>query len=286
MQTIAAALVAAVVLVAAVLGIGAWRWSLATAALHEQLQAGNAAPAPSRVDLRREVHGLPAPVQRYFRAALTDGAPMVSGASVTHRGSFNMGSDPKAPHWKPFESRQAVTTRPPGFVWDASVEMAPGIAARVHDAYVAGEGRLHATVAGLVTVAEQHGSDDMDRGELMRWFAEAAWYPTALLPSQGVRWTAIDERAAMATLRDGDIELSLRFTFGDDHLIRSVHADARGRAIGDRILPTPWAGRWSNHQWREGMRVPVDGEVAWLLTEGELPYWRGTITSIEYDFAR
>ena len=34
------------------------------------------------------------------------------------------------------------------------------------------------------------------------------------------------------------------------------------------------------------MRVPLDGEVTWLLPEGEEPYWRGHITEIVYEFAR
>jgi hypothetical protein len=35
---------------------------------------------------------------------------------------------------------------------------------------------------------------------------------------------------------------------------------------------------------RGGMRVPLDGEVAWLLAEDEKPYWRGHITGISYAF--
>jgi hypothetical protein len=33
------------------------------------------------------------------------------------------------------------------------------------------------------------------------------------------------------------------------------------------------------------MQVPMTGEVAWLLPEGDLPYWRGTITDLRYAFA-
>jgi hypothetical protein len=34
------------------------------------------------------------------------------------------------------------------------------------------------------------------------------------------------------------------------------------------------------------MRVPLDGEVAWLLPEGPKPYWRGRIAEIDYEFAQ
>jgi hypothetical protein len=30
------------------------------------------------------------------------------------------------------------------------------------------------------------------------------------------------------------------------------------------------------------MRVPLDGEVAWLLPAGAKPYWRGHISEIVY----
>ena len=51
---------------------------------------------------------------------------------------------------------------------------------------------MHGAVLGLVMVVHMADTPEMARGELMRFFAEAAWYPTALLPSQGVagrRWT-------------------------------------------------------------------------------------------------
>ena len=274
-----------VAVTAAAVTYGHLRWNRLTAALFERLDVARAPLHPARVDLR-EIDGLPAPVQRYFRAVLQDGAPMVVGATVEHRGTFNMAADIGAPKWKPFTSHQRVVTRRPGFVWDGRVAMLPGLAVHVHDAYVGGEGILHAAIAGLLTLADLRGTDYVALGELMRFFAEAAWYPTALLPSQGVQWHAVDERSARATLRDGPRASTLQFFFGEDGLITAVRAEARGRTVGDAVIPTPWEGRWSSHQRRDGMLVPVDGEVAWLLPAGARPYWRGTITTLRYEFAR
>ncbi len=120
----------------------------------------------------------------------------------------------------------------------------------------------------------------------MRFFAEATWYPTVLLPSQGVRWEPMDDRSARATLTDGDISVSLLFSFNDAGLVDLVRADARGRTLGGKIVPTPWQGRFWNYQERDGMQVPLDGEVAWLLPGGPKPYWRGHISAIEYTFAQ
>ncbi|UUZ46735.1 hypothetical protein LP420_22995 [Massilia sp. B-10] len=203
--------------------------------------------APQRVDFK-ELDHLPAPVQRYLRTVLKEGQPLVAGAGLRHTGSFNTGEEFAA--WKPFSSEQQVTTRRPGFDWDGRIAMLPGLTVRVHDAYVAGEGRLHAAVLGLISVADLRDRGGLAEGELMRFLAEAAWYPTALLPSQGVHWEAIDARSARATLADGAVRVALVFRFNEQGLIDTVEAAARGRTVGKRIVPTPWQGRFWHYQER------------------------------------
>jgi hypothetical protein len=273
---------AIVALLLLLMAYGQWRWRGLTAELVARLETARVPPRPARFDTR-ELEGLPAPVQRYFRAVLPDGAPIVAAATVEHVGTFNMGET--VDRWKPFRSWQRVVTSAPGFVWDGSVAMLPGIPVRVHDAYVAGEGVLHPAILGVFSLVEMRGTGEVARGELMRFFAEAAWYPTALLPSQGVRWEAVDESSARATLVDGPIALTMTFRFGADGLIAGVRAEARGRTVGGRVVATPWEGRWSSYQRQAGMLVPMSGEVAWVLAEGVKPYWRGTITAVRYEFA-
>jgi hypothetical protein len=148
-------------------------------------------------------------------------------------------------------------------------------------------GTLHAAVLGLFSVAKVQGDGEIARGELMRYFAEMAWYPTALLPSQGVRWAAVDDRSANATLVDGPISLTLLFRFDDVGLITSVHADARGAGVGKDMVMVmlPWECTVSNYQLRDGMMVPTRGGAAWLRPEGRRPYFVGDLTSIVFEFA-
>jgi hypothetical protein len=275
-------LLAAVAIAAAVV-YGAWSWSEGTRQLRARIESARMPVTPQVVDFR-ELDGLPAPVQRYFRTVLKDGRPMVTGARVQHQGTFNTGEATQ--RWRPFSSDQRVITRRPGFDWDGRVTMMPGLTVRVHDAYVAGEGILHAALLGLIPLADLRGAGDVAEGELMRFFAEAAWYPTALLPSQGVLWEALDERSARATLTDGAVAITMSFSFNDSGGIETASAEARGRTVGKQVVPTPWHGRFWNYQERGGMQVPIEGEAAWLLPEGAKPYWRGRITEIEYEFAK
>ncbi|MDB5903898.1 MAG: uncharacterized protein JWM26_2776 [Betaproteobacteria bacterium] len=138
---------------------------------------------------------------------------------------------------------------------------------------------------GLVSVVDLRARGDLARGELMRYFAESAWYPTALLPSQGIRWSAVDDRSAHATLEDGDLAVTMLFSFSDDGLIDTVRAEDRGRLVGGKTFPTSWQGRFRNYAVRDGMRVPLEGEAAWLLPEGEKVYRRARVVAATCEFA-
>lgn len=280
-------LAAAVVVFIAVAAVGASRWSASTRALTARLDAASQPIAPARYDAARELDGLPAPVQRFFRSVLKDGQPIVAALDIEHRGTFNLAAE-GADQWKPFTSTQRVVTRRPGFVWDGRVAVVPGLAVHVHDAYVTGEGILHPAVMGLFTLIDLRGMNPepggVAQGEFLRYFAEAAWYPTALLPSQGVHWTAVDDHATTATMRDGAVTATLLFRFdAQTGLVASARAEARGRTVGNAVVMTPWEGRWSNYTERDGLRVPMRGEVAWLTPEGRRAYWRGEVTVLRYE---
>ena len=258
---------------------GSARWQDSTQAQMAKLEATRVPVPAGRYDAR-EIDALPAPVQLYFRAVLKDGQSFIATATFELAGTINMSST-GGEQWKPFTSSQRAVTHRPGFLWNGRVSMLPGLAAHVHDSYIAGTGMLHAAMLGLYTVADVQGDGEIARGELMRYFAEMPWYPTALLPSQGVRWAAVDERSANATLVDGPISLTLLFRFDDAGLITSVHADARGAGVGKDMVMLPWDCSVSNYQLRHGMMVPTRGGAA----KGGKPYFVGELTSLVYEFA-
>jgi len=270
---------------AGLVAFGNSRWTGKTQAQIALLDAARR-PTPAGLNKAydaREIDGLPAPVQRYFRAVLKDGQPLIAAATFELSGTINMSATGE--NWKPFTSWQRAVVHRLGFLWNGRVVMFPGLgalsSANVHDSYIAGVGTLHAAMLGLFTVAEVHGGGEIARGELMRYFAEMAWYPTALLPSQGVLWEAVDDRSANATLADGPISLTLLFRFGDDGLIMSIHADARGSGVGKDMVMLPWDCSVSRYQLRHGMMVPTRGAVA----KGGKSYFVGDLTSLVYEFS-
>ena len=274
--------------------VGANRWAELIRTHTGQLEWGRMdvqSPAqgqlrfPARYDAR-ELEGLPVPVQRYFRAVLTDGQPLIAAATIESAGKINMSAT--AEQWKPFTSQQRVVTSLngscPGFLWNAQVDMFPGVPARVEDSYIAEQGQLIAKLFGLFTVAKAHGGGELARGEFMRYFAEAVWYPTALLPSQGVRWQAVDEAAADATIVDGPITLTLLFKFNEAGLIVSVRADSRGAGVGKHMVMLPWDCGLSDYRPQDGMLIPRAGGAAWVRSDGRKAYFLGQVKKLNYEF--
>lgn len=261
---------------------GTYQWQRGTDNLRAQLVATQT-PINTQFYSESELENLPAPVQRYFKAVLKNHAPIIRTARFHQAGSFNMGET--TPQWRSFEADQKVFMHAPGFDWNARIRLFPGFNVYVHDAYVAGEGLLQAKLLGLFSVANIRGTPEAAQGELMRYLSEGIWYPTALLPSQGVRWQAIDDTSARATLTDGNTTVSLDFHFNADGLIHAMHADSRSRGAGAKITTAPWDIRVWNYQNYQGMRVPTEGEVAWALPDGAYPYWRGRVDSASYEFA-
>ena len=251
--------------------------------MHAKIEAARVPITPKSYD-PRELEGLPAPVQRYFYAVLKEGQPLVAAVRVEHTGTFNMSENGE--QWKPFKSIQRVITQHPGFVWHARIQMAPAMTVYVHDAYAAGEGLLTAKLFGLLTVMKQPSTPELAQGELMRFLAETAWYPTALLPSQGAFWEAIDDTRARVTLADGQTTVKLMFRFDAQGLISSVRSEGRYREVDGIQAATPWQGHFWNYEMRDGILIPLEGEVAWMLKEGPKPYWKGRIQQIEYEYAQ
>jgi hypothetical protein len=220
---------------------------------------------------------VPDPVQRYLEAVVAPGVMPVRRVEIRQEGMLLLGS-----RWCPYRATQRVDLHPPGFDWRARVRILPGIRVHVRDAYGGGRGFLHARLLGLFTVARLEGGGETARSELLRYLAETPWYPTALLPGEGVTWEAVDPRAARATLVDGETVATVTFRFGSDGLVGTVRAEARPRQVGKELVPTPWEGRFRDYAWRGGLRIPLEGEVAWLLPEGRRTYWRGRIVGIRY----
>lgn len=262
----------------AALAVGRRRFDRSIDRRVDDLHAAATTPSEDTVD-RADFENLPVPVARYFDHVLEPGLPYARAVEIAHRGEFRLG-DADAP-WRPFTSTQHYTVAPPGFVWDATIDLFPLVPVRVVDAYVNGTGALQARALGAVPVADAEPSPELDAGELMRYLAEAVWFPTALLPAAGVEWEPRDDRSAVATLEHDGTRVSVTFHFDDSDEIERVTGERYRDADGSYELAR-WVGRFESYRRRNGRYVPLDAEVGWDLPEGYLGYWRGHVADVDH----
>ena len=228
---------------------------------------------PARVYHEAQLAGLPAPVQRYFRHVLPAGQPYLRGLRLRHGGQFK--TDFKQ-DWVPIRGEQYITANPAGFIWQGTTRQ---FTAR--DEYVAGRGGLTVRLFGAVPIVRGHGPH-FDQGELLRWLAEAAWLPTALLPGRHIAWTAVDDHSARLRLTHAGQAVACLVRFNERNEIAACEAS---RYITDTEM-LPWQGRFSQYRRHQGMLVPFAGEASWVVDGQRRPYAQFVVQELDYEALR
>lgn len=272
-----------VVAAGAALAIGAVAWRRSTGRRLEQLdqRVARESAGASRPFRHADLANLPPPVARYLTFALPEGQRRIRVARIQWTGEMRL--QPGGP-WSPFTADQRFAARPPGFVWDARFRMMPLIPVLVRDSYVGGDGRMSGRVGGVVSVVDEGGTPEMAQSALARWLGEAAWFPTAFLPGEGIAWHAVDDTTARATVTDGAVQVTADFHFAASGELRGMSA-LRYRDVNGRGVLMPFEGRYRGFEKREGVMIPSSAEVAWLLPEGRFSYWRGQPVAVRFGLA-
>ena len=181
----------------------------------------------------------------------------------------------------PTTAAQTVAVGTPAMMFDATVQMVPGVWARAYDAYVDGSMEMKAKVMSALAVVDESSSPELDRTSLRRWLLESPLYPMALLPGGPVRWEAIDDGRARAVVSYHGISASLVATFDADGRLLRMDAEADGD------LGTPYHGSGEHaarNDYREvdGVMIPMGSVIARAAGGKLYPFWRGRIEHIRF----
>jgi len=217
----------------------------------------------------QQIKSLPNPVQRYFKYSLPENQPTISYARLKHGGEFRTKPDQK---WMTIKGQEYFTVQKPGFIWLGKV---PLVSAK--DMYYDGKGSLKVRLLSLIKLVDARGKE-VDQGELLRWLAEAAWFPTALLPSEKLNWEPIDNDSSRAVLSDEGLTVEGVFTFNEQGQIALFNT----KRYKDNSLES-WTGHYKDYRDVDGMKIPFSVEVVWNLESGDFSYARFSMTEIDYN---
>ena len=222
---------------------------------------------------------LPAPVVSYFQHVLGKETRPIRVARLIETGTLR--TDINQDRWIPFTATQVIVPQA-GFVWDARVRIAPAVSIRVCDSFVDGAGASRVSLFS-VPIAGDADRPEVNSASLLRYLAEAVWYPTALLPADSLEWTALSDRKALATLTTAGLTVSLEFWFSDTHEVAAIFAPKRWRKSGRDYVQTAWEGHFTDYTERGGMLVPAAAEVGWHISGEWRKVWTGRIVDAIYE---
>ena len=171
------------------------------------------------------------------------------------------------------KGEQHVTTEHPGFIWKGTTSL---FTAR--DMYIAGRGRLTVSLFSLVKIIDAKG-EKYDEGELIRWLGESVLYPTNLLPTERLQWSAINDRSAGLHFNYNGLSLFYLVTFNVSNEIIQLETK---RYMGENDLKT-WIIKLCDYKKMDGVLVPTTTEVLWRLEAADFSYAKFLITKIEYN---
>ena len=218
---------------------------------------------PSGTRLPRAVHDLA--IRLGVRTGLGP-----SGVTLTQTG--RMKSNVRSKAWMPFTASQTLSTQSCEFDWRARAGPLGLISGR--DALLKGEGRFDIMALGVIPLARAAHTAALVRGELIRYLAEIAWAPQAILHNPALRWEVIDSDTLSVGAGSDETACRVLLSLDGDGRIAAAFAADRPRSALAPTLPTPWRGRFSDYRLHAGHWLPFAGEVAWEMDGESLIYWQ------------
>jgi len=189
--------------------------------------------------------------------------------------------------WMAFTATQTISNQHCAFDWRARAGFARALSAR--DALSVDGGLFELGLFGVIPLRRAPGSLELLKGQSMRYLAELAWAPDALLHNADVRWREAGRDAfdvsispctklTRAVLPHDDASAAqVRLTFDEQGRFVEAFASDRPRSVQAHFEPTPWRARFFDYRRHCGRWLPFAGAVAWLIDGREEVYWEGRI---------
>jgi hypothetical protein len=212
-------------------------------------------------------------LKRVRNCAMPGCEPECSGTWLRQEGEMRLA--PGA-GWLPFQAEQWLPGSAIEFRWKARFRFAKMIPVHVVDSFENGAGFLAARILGLIPLARSQGLAT-DAAEAMRGLAELPWRPFAFREAPWFSWEAVGTNKLLAAFNDGKTRTQVQFEIDDEGHVLGGRAFNRPRMVGNRLLESPWSGKFGAYRMFEGVNVPATAEASWDLAEGPYSYWRGRV---------
>jgi hypothetical protein len=267
---------------AAVVALNAWRWAddRALARVWQRLENVVAERpgsfTPSMLD------GLPSPARRFFLHAIAPGTPIRTVAEIEMHGEIGLGTRDR-PGYRPMRARQLLAA-PLGFVWRVQAgEGANRLSGSDGADGVFSWSRFW--LLGTIPVARIGGGPDHRRAAFGRLIGEAVfWTPAALLPRDGISWSAVDDDTARVAVEFNGFTQTVDVTVADNGQPTMVVLPRWTDANPEKEFRLqPFGGYLHDFRQFDGYRLPTRIEAGNLFgTDDYFPFFKAVVDDIHF----
>jgi hypothetical protein len=181
--------------------------------------------------------------------------------------------------WLSFTAIQSISVNECAFDWRARA--GPFGMVSAHDALKNGVGQFDITALGFIPIVRAAHSSALMRGELIRYLAELAWSPDAIVRNGELCWRQNQAGTIFVSAGSEETSVEVELTLDREGRIAGAYSPNRPRSATAPFLPTPWRGHFSDFHKHRGMWIPYVGEVGWEIDGKYHPYWQGRIEQWE-----
>jgi hypothetical protein len=229
----------------------------------------------------KDLKGLPAPVQKYFRYVLKDGQEYIRFVEMKASGKFR---PPLHKKWLNTSITQYISTEKPALIFNGVAKQNVFFWFKIRDKYHHGKGNMIVNLLSGFNVVNLHDVEELNKTSFTRWIGEAVLFPTALLPSQYIKWLAIDDSKAKAIVTDGENSGEYIFHFNKKGEIVKYISNDRYDKFDEGFQKVGSIALRSNYKTINDMKIPTEFAISRVLPDGtKEDFWIGKINHIQFN---
>lgn len=224
---------------------------------------------------RHDYSALPPPVKNFFSIILPETQRNIRFAHIRHVGQFRQRPDDD---WYPVKGIAHYAGDEPGFVWKGKFSKKTA-----HLTYLNGQGESFLKFFDSITLLKSSGQET-SVSLLVRYLMESIWFPTSLLPINGVQWSPIDAKSARMTLRNHGITVSVIAFFDENGLISHMETYDKFRDFKNHFEKSRFIMKCENYTEINGIKIPMNLQFIWAQPEGDFQYGEFDIRDVKYEY--
>lgn len=206
-----------------------------------------AASAPERVPLPA---GLPAPVARFYRDLYGETVPVPASAVLSGEATLRLRGVTVPARWRFVHDVGDAYRHEIDVTWFGRPVL------RVDERYVGGRGVMRLPFG-------TESGPAVDQGAALALWAEAVWFPSALVADPRVRWSEVDDETALLRVPVGDGHATLVARFDPDTGALATLEGMRYKGAA-ATAKTLWIARVAAWGEVDGQPTAVRTQVRWL----------------------